>query len=275
MANWHTPLWLSAVCWMSIACSPETPPADSLSADIPSKPTSEESISEPEPAGNSEPTENSEPTAPRSTSDVTQSNPSQTDPTVTSQALTTAPLQDTTVIPGERVGLITRDTSRVDLVEMFGEAALQDSEIAVGEGFTESGTEVNRETNQAFSVIWVDSSQSRPATVKNFGPDWQTPEGIQVGTSFSDLQTVLGDFQLYGFGWDYGGTIVLEGSDLSNYYGSLILRLQPIDEATFQQQPEAFQAVLGDKLISSQDPNLLPLDLAVSEMVVYLNPPVE
>jgi hypothetical protein len=51
-------------------------------------------------------------------------------------------LPDTMIVPGDRVGPITRDTSRDRLVELFGEAALTDTEVAVGEGFTESGTVV-------------------------------------------------------------------------------------------------------------------------------------
>ncbi|MEO1207989.1 MAG: hypothetical protein AAFX78_00465 [Cyanobacteria bacterium J06638_20] len=185
-----------------------------------------------------------------------------------------APQAEMMVVPGERVGPVTRDTSRAALAAMFGESALQDTEIPVGEGFTESGTTVNDGTDQAFSVIWVDDSQSRPATVKDFGAAWQTPEGIRVGMPYSELQPALGTFTLYGFGWDYGGTVVLEGSNLADYYGELILRLQP-DEVAVQEQGAAFQSVQGDALFASNDPNLTLLDLTVDEMIVYLNPPLQ
>ena len=196
------------------------------------------------------------------------------------EALTTSPemvsqLTDTTIVPGDRVGPITSDTSRSDLVNMFGEAVLADTEVAVGEGFTESGTVVADGSEQTLAVIWVDDRQAEPATVKDFGPVWQTPEGIGVGTSFDELQAILGPFELYGFGWDYGGTLVLENSNLSDYYGSLILRVQPADPDLFQQEAGAFQALQGDKLISSEDPNLPALDLVVDEMIVYINPPAE
>ncbi|MGF1457593.1 MAG: hypothetical protein ACFBSG_01055 [Leptolyngbyaceae cyanobacterium] len=182
---------------------------------------------------------------------------------------------DTRVVPGERVGEVTSDTNRADLAAQFGESALTDTEIPVGEGFTEFGTRVNDDLPTAFAVIWVDASQSAPATAQAFGPAWQTVEGIGVGTTFAELQQILGAFSLYGFGWDYGGTIVLEGSNLSEYYGSLILRLQPADPSTRQTEAAAFEAVQGDRLIASSDPNLLALDLVVSEMIVYLDPPDE
>lgn len=188
---------------------------------------------------------------------------------------TVSQLTDTIVVPGDRVGPVTSDTSRVDLVDMFSEAVLTDTEVAVGEGFTESGTVVADGSEQTFAVIWVDDLQAEPATVKDFGPVWRTPEGIGIGTSFAELQAILGPFELYGFGWDYGGTLVLEGSNLSDYYGSLILRVQPSDPDLFQQEAGAFQALQGDKLISSEDPNLPDLDLVVDEMIVYINPPAE
>lgn len=178
------------------------------------------------------------------------------------------------VVPGDRVGPVTRETSRTALAEMFGESALQDTEIPVGEGFTESGTIVNAGTDQAFSVIWVDDSQSRPATIKDFGSAWRTPEGIRIGMPYEELQTVLGTFTLYGFGWDYGGTVVLESSNLANYYGELILRLEP-DLAAIEEQGTAFQAVQGDTLFASDNPNLPLLNLTIDEMIVYLNPPLQ
>ena len=200
--------------------------------------------------------------------------PSEPDDATKSDDLPT-PLTDTTVVPGDRVGPVTADTSRADLAAQFGESALKDTEVAVGEGFTESGTIVNAGSEQTFAVIWVDESQSEPATVKDFGAAWETPEGIGIGTPLVELQQILGPFDLYGFGWDYGGTLVLEGSNLSQYYGALILRLQPADPAAPQQQAEAFTAVLGDKLIASDNPNLAELDLVVDEMIVYIDPPME
>lgn len=179
---------------------------------------------------------------------------------------------ETTIIPGERVGPVTPDTSRADLVNWFGEAALQDTDIPVGEGFTEAGTTVNAGSDQAFSIIWADERQSQPATVKDLGPAWQTPEGLHIGTTFDQLQTVLGEFDLYGFAWDYGGTVVLKGSNLAAYDGQLILRLQPT-LAAVTGSPEAFQAVTGDRLISSNNPNLSALELVVDDMIVYLTPP--
>ena len=244
--NWHTPLWITTLCLL-VACSSGTSS---------SEPSSTQELL---PSTTSEPLQGT--TASPSLGQTTAITPK-------------ADLEDVTIIPGEQVGPVTRQTSRTDLGDLFGEAALQDMQIPVGEGFTESGTIVNAGTEQAFSIIWVDESQTQPATIKDFGAAWQTSEGLKVGTSFTELQTVLGSFSLYGFGWDYEGTLVLAGSTLDQYDGLLILRLQP-ETAAIEQFPEAYQAVLGDKLLTSNDPNLLRLNLAVNEMIVYLTPPAQ
>ncbi|MEM8809191.1 MAG: hypothetical protein AAGF01_24485 [Cyanobacteria bacterium P01_G01_bin.38] len=179
-------------------------------------------------------------------------------------------LTDTAVIPGERVGPITRGTSRERLADLFGEDRLSDQPVDIGEGFTEPGTVVDLGPEQSFTIVWQDGSRSQPAVVRDFGPAWQTPEGLGVGTSFEELKTVLGAFQLYGFAWDYEGSLVFEDSQLDAYQGQLTLRVTP-DPAAIATHKNAYQALVGDVLFSSNDPNLEPLDISVYEMIVYLN----
>ncbi len=181
------------------------------------------------------------------------------------------PAADTLVIPGQRVGLVTAETSRVDLAARYGEAALEDAPIPMGEGTTEAGTVVTPAPDEQFSVVWQDASQTQPQLIKNFGPAWQTPEGLGVGIPYSEVNAILGDFQLYGFAWDYGGTVMLAGSQLDQYDGYLLLRLKPAATA-IDQHSEAYQAVMGDQLFASDDPNLEVLQLSIYEMVVYFEP---
>ncbi|MDX2214141.1 MAG: hypothetical protein SFY66_12705 [Oculatellaceae cyanobacterium bins.114] len=178
---------------------------------------------------------------------------------------------DTTVVPGERVGPITRDTTRDDLVELFGEDNLKDETIDIGEGESEIGTIVYPDSERSLTVIWTDDTRNKLAAVINLGSAWKTPEGIGVGMPFAELQEKLGEFQLYGFDWDYGGTVMLEGTQLAAYDGLLVLRLQPADDAS-EKSPSNYQAVVGDKLFSSTDPNFQSLDITVNEMAVSLDP---
>jgi hypothetical protein len=174
------------------------------------------------------------------------------------------------VIPGDRVGPVTATTSRADLVNLYGEAALEDAPIAMGEGFTEPGTIVNADSEWQFAVVWHDDSQAQPLLVKDFGPAWLTPEGLGVGVPYSTLETVLGNFQLYGFAWDYGGTVMLEDSNLDQYNGYLLLRVSPSQEAMTTHVGD-YQAVMGDELFASSNAHFQPLELSVYEMVVYFD----
>ncbi len=178
--------------------------------------------------------------------------------------------QDTTLVPGERVGPISKNTSRADLAALYGEAALEDMQIPVGEGFSEAGTVVNGGSDRAFSIIWTDATRTRPLLAKDFGPAWQTAEGLRVGLPWAAVQSRLGNFKIYGFGWDYGGTVVLEGSALSQYYGLLLIRMEPSPSAA-QAHPEALRAVSGDRLFESNNPNLAIVEPSISNLTVYLN----
>jgi hypothetical protein len=179
--------------------------------------------------------------------------------------------EDRTIIPGERVGPITSTTSRADLAEIYGEGVLNDQPIPMGEGTTEPGTVVELGPEDHFSVVWADDSQTEPLLVKDFGPAWQTPEGLGVGVPYDKLESELGNFKLYGFAWDYQGSLDLQGSQLDKYHGNLLLRVSP-SETAMKEHADAYQAVMGDTLYESNNPNLDPLELSVYEMTVYLNP---
>jgi hypothetical protein len=192
-------------------------------------------------------------------------------PVQVSQATKPDFLSETLVIPGERVGPVTRKTTRQDLVKLFGEARLTDQNVAIGEGFTEPGTRVDLGAEQSFSVIWSDARRTKAVAVRNLGTAWRTPQGIGVGTPFAQLQQKLGQFELHGFAWDYGGTVVLAETKLAHYKDVLVLRLQTAPDAP-QKSPEDFKAVVGDRRFSSTNPHLRSLNIQVGEMIVQLTP---
>lgn len=193
-----------------------------------------------------------------------------------SEVLPTAPPEtesgealDTTIVPGERVGPLTRQTSRDDLVALFGEENLTDTAVDVGEGLTEAGTDIALDSGETLSVLWTDPSQSGILEVRQLGPIWQTPEGIHVGMSLDELKSVAGTFEILGFGWDYGGTVLLDNSQVGQYASELILRLA-VDEAAADSP--AYQAMIGDTPYPSTDSRFDEMEAYVEEMVVILTP---
>jgi hypothetical protein len=176
---------------------------------------------------------------------------------------------DMTIIPGERFGPVTQNTTRQDLATQFGEANLKDQDISMGEGETEPGTVVNLGTERSFTVIWGNLERTEAAAVMNPGSAWRTPEGIGVGTSLAELQQTLGNFKFYGFDWDYGGTVLLEETQLRDYSGLLVMRLS-MDEVARTQSTADYQALLGDELYDSGNPHAQKLNLTVGELLVSL-----
>ncbi|MFZ4640059.1 MAG: hypothetical protein ACOYMP_06635 [Nodosilinea sp.] len=180
--------------------------------------------------------------------------------------------KDLLVVPGTRLGPVTANTSRQQLAQIYGETNLKDGQIPVGEGFTELGTIVAQGTDHQFTLLWLNQQRTKPLLAQDLGPAWKTPEGVGVDLPYTDLQAILGKFEVYGFEWDYGGTVSLEGSNLRKYARQLFLRLVA-DPAAIVSHPQAYRAVMGDRLFASTDPNLACLNMKVKTMIVYLNSP--
>lgn len=179
------------------------------------------------------------------------------------------PVNDDFIVPGTRIGLITADTTRADLVEFYGETNLKDETILQAEGtISVPATKVKEGTPSALTIFWKDDTRNKIEYIKGFGSQWKTSEGIGVGTTLKELRQKLGEFKLNGFGWDYGGLVNLEGTKLSEYQGKLSLRLDPADENAYGKYPKQYGSVSGDIELSSTNPNLEPLDVRVYQMTV-------
>ncbi len=175
------------------------------------------------------------------------------------------------IIPGERVGKVTMNTSRDELTNLFpaNMANVEDVEVPLGEGMTTEGTKVEMGNKNKFTIIWNNKEKSQVDKVVDFGSAWYLPEGIHLGMKWEDLQDKLGEFQLFGFRWDYGGTLQLQGTPLEKYQDYLIIRVAPSLEA-ISKNTQALNAVSGERLITSTNPNLEFLDLRVTEIIVIL-----
>lgn len=178
---------------------------------------------------------------------------------------------DPVILPGKSVGPITAETSYSDLAKLFGPVRLAEVEVSSDTGPTRAGTKVDLGEERSFTVIWADSARTQIAEVRDLGADWHTPEGIQPGISLAELETILGPFQLSGFAWDHGGTVMLEGTMLDDYESQLTVRLQPTPEDTHQAQ--ALREVLGDELVDSNHKSFDAIYPVVDEIIVSLAKP--
>ncbi len=190
---------------------------------------------------------------------------------LTSQFALSTSNQDTLIIPGSRVGAVTSKTTRKDLVKLFAQSHLKDGSIYGAEGIGKfSVTRVNLGAEKSFTVVWSNNAKTKPIAVQDLGTAWKTPEGIGVGTSFAQLRQKLGEFKLFGLEWDYGGTVLLEKTKLSRYYGKMMIQVEAAQNAA-DKFPNDYRVVSGDQELSSTNPHWKPLGMRVGEISVVLN----
>jgi hypothetical protein len=171
---------------------------------------------------------------------------------------------DFVVIPGERVGMITGNTTEAALLELYGKENVQIQSVPIAEGDAQEGVVLFPNTPNAIEIIWeTATSEGTPAFVRigNDSTEWQTPEGITVGTSLEKLEEVNGKpFIFNGFEWDYGGLVTdWQAGKLSK---NLVIALVP------QNFDALGSGLSGEVQLSSDDPRVRTLRARVGSIVV-------
>ena len=190
---------------------------------------------------------------------------------------------DWLIIPGERVGPITRTTSDTMLTEIFGAQNTEPAEVNLGEGFKAPGTVIYpSDAAKKLEVIWTDASRTIPKEIRLTGnsSDWRTEEGITLGTTLKELERLNGfPFRLAGFAFDYGGTItdcglgrlIMLGCNEANsriHERKLALRLTPNIELRGNNE---YRQVVGDRVFSSGHPAMQKLNPMVYQLILHFN----
>ncbi|MDX1584830.1 MAG: hypothetical protein R3338_14625, partial [Thermoanaerobaculia bacterium] len=107
-------------------------------------------------------------------------------------------------------GPIAESTTRSELVDRFGPANVTDEEIGVGEGETVDGTAIFPEdASRRIEIVWHDPDRkNRIASIRVQEPSVWRLGGLTTGLDLETTEQLNGrSFSLYGFEWDYAGTI--------------------------------------------------------------------
>lgn len=174
------------------------------------------------------------------------------------------PRLDFTIVPGERVGLITADKcTQADVLAAYGDSARVDSVYLV-EGLSGPGVVVFPNDNRnRLEIYWdQDIDPQRPVFMRivgEGGSGWKTDKGITIGTPIAEVERINGRaFSLYGFGWDYGGLVTdWKGGALDS---SLGLHFHLFTE---KDVPAGMQ---GEAILSSDDATVRGLNPLVAAM---------
>ena len=147
------------------------------------------------------------------------------------------------------------------LRERFGAENVSVEARNGAEGDTYEATIVfaNDPTNR-MEIAW-DTDGQRLATVSvvDAGTQWRGSEGYTIGTSLADVEQMNGGaFQLYGFGWNYGGWV--------SHWNRGVLARANTCRAQMQFTPRGREDVnaMGDREFSSDSAVMLAADPAIT-----------
>jgi len=128
-----------------------------------------------------------------------------------------AQANDWKIVPGERVGPITRASTLASLQQQFGAANVHEQAIPGAEGEESPGAIVYPDNPaRRLAIVWGEGeSVGHPEFVEICyrqeyrGPcEWKTAQGIALGTSLMQLERLNGHlFPLAGFGWHGSGVV--------------------------------------------------------------------
>jgi hypothetical protein len=177
------------------------------------------------------------------------------------------------IVPGQSVGKITKQTDRQGLVTIFGAANVEDFIQFGPEGIGEfPATRVKIGGKESLRVVWQDDTRRRLESIAIYDARWHLADGLAVDMTVAALQEKFGKFEFYGFGWDYGGTVISENNPkLDKYRKSTGVNFRlavPSDRC--QQFSADCRSVSGDSTFASDNPRLKSLMPRIEVLYVQL-----
>lgn len=133
-----------------------------------------------------------------------------------------------TILPGQRVGEITKTTTFAKLKQVYGGGKLKNEQVKLDGGKVFFTTTFFENEPNEFIVYWNDSiTQKDPVMIKitGSGGNWATTNGVRVGASLEYLLAMNGkDFYFLGFddnayGGVHNGKVQWNGGKGGNYLG--------------------------------------------------------
>jgi hypothetical protein len=99
---------------------------------------------------------------------------------------------------------------------MFGRSNVKEGEVGVGDAIMPGTIVFPAKPGISFEVEWVDAKAETKIYSLHFCPvgsvhhcSWHTRQGVSKGTTLKTLERLNGHgFVLYGFGWDFEGTVI-------------------------------------------------------------------
>jgi hypothetical protein len=176
-------------------------------------------------------------------------------------------LDDLEIVPGERIGQIYKGSTIDDFKKIFGSQNVIETNVPLGEGQTAKGYQINPDSPSIEMMVTFNEDNTKlSALITSPESKWTVLNKFSNGTKLQDLEALNGKpFKLYGFEWDYGGTVSsFEGGKLEQYSNNLTIRfkLTTFDKSTL--------GILGDNEFLSNNPNMINAKFKVSYILVSI-----
>jgi hypothetical protein len=186
---------------------------------------------------------------------------------------------DTLIVPGTRVGAITKSASYDSLRKLYGDRQVTPHLVEMGEGFVCHGSRISFEDGDSLELTWADSAVRAGVTEVHInGQRWQTKDGLRFAMTLAELERLNGQaFTLTGFGWDYGGTVLswnggaLERTLPQNSDLRILVRLGPDPGDRELVSAQEWAQVSGDRDFSSAHPVMQKLNPRIYNLTVTLS----
>jgi hypothetical protein len=155
---------------------------------------------------------------------------------------------DALVVPGVRVGPVSRTSTEISLIELLGNDAIKQN-VEFGEGESQPGLVIYKDDpSRRLEIVWNRDVPAHPWYVFICRSDltappppcrWRTADGVGMGTALKELERLNGKpFTMVIWGSDAGGNVVsFDGGALVSFDGRierepwnfdrLVLRLEP------------------------------------------------
>lgn len=141
------------------------------------------------------------------------------------------------------------------LRQRFGDTAVVESQVVLGEGQTEAGAMIHpMDPAHRAHVYFIDGDTRKPISaiyVRDPASAWSGPFGIRIGMPSTELERINGQpFRFLGFDWDYGGYVShwTEGALAKAFLppGQLSVRMEPPAMPEGSNLPDGYPAGDGE-----------------------------
>ena len=196
---------------------------------------------------------------------------SNTNPAARTRGIPANPAQNFLVTPGSKVGPITVNTSEMELVQLYGANNVGRGTVSAPEKGEIPCSIIMPGTKDELRITWKDDSRTKVKEVyiNQSGGRWHTKQGLSVGLSLLELAKAnKSPVNFYGFKWAYSGTVSSwRNGTLAPYDKYCYVVLSPDPRAS----ANLVKKFTGNQVFTSNHPDLGPLNIHISRVVVYLD----